>query len=374
MKFKTGSKRLTRAVVVGLLGVCVLSVSAFAAWGSTSGYGKYKDAVTKVFTETDNVTIDADCYLIYDGDKAYRNITQWKIDGNDYTRYDKDSGENSIESYTSVIGKTQINMSTDSKYYYQYEVDPAENANPLNLGDYSVKLLNFGKLCADTVLGDLKNNVVLADEKDGMRTYSLDVTADQMPALVTSGLDLLMAGNSSNGGYVTYDDSDKSYAAYCANVKGKPLPDDYFTALDSGEGTDAMWDAYNEGMEEMYEYYDAFLDGKGENAVISVKEDGSYAIYDDYADYVMAECYGTNDLNAYLGTNAVLKNVSGSFTLDSRDRLVANDLTVAFEQTDKSGSSHEVKLVVDLKFSDYETTKVAPFDVGDRTLYVDQED
>lgn len=374
MKLKKNSKRLTRAVVVGLVGVCVLSVSAFAAWGSSSGYGKYKDAVTRIFTETDNVTVDMDGYVVYDGDEAYRNESHWKIDGKDYTAHNKTVGADNLEDFTSVIGKTQINMSSDSEYYFQQEVDPANASSPLEMGDYADKLLNFGKICADTVLGDLKNNVVLSKDKDGVRTYSLDVTADQMPALVTSGFGLLLTSSSNTGGYVTYSDSDKSYAVYCANVKGEPIPDNYFDLLNSEDSTEAMWDEYNTVCEEMHDYYLAFLDGKSEKAIVSVQPDGSYRIYEDYSDYAMNECYGTTDLEAYLGSNAVLKNVAGNFTLDDDDRLIANDFIVTFEQTDKNGKSHEVQFCLEIKLSDYGTTKVTPFDVGNRELYVEQEE
>ena len=375
MKMKTTSKRLTRAVAIGLAGVLVLSVSAFAAWGSSSGYGKYKDAVTKIFTETDNVTIEADASIIYDEDVAFHSETWYKIDGKDYATYEKSTPSVNTDEYGEEYSRTVIgNTETwfyDDETYYQYELDPAGRESLLSLGEHGDNVIQFAKLCADTVLGDLKNNVVLVDKKGGVRNYTLDISGEQVPALINSGIDLVLATGGSSGGYVAYEDTDKSFAVYYEKTYGTPLAEDYFTNLYGDDSTNEMWEEYNEIYQAMDEQYQKVLEERGAGAIVYVKADGTYDVYDSYMDYAQDTQYGTNNFEAYLGGNAVLSNVKFDFALDEDDNLVSNDLLIRFNTTDKGGTAHVVDIVINVDFSDYGTTKVEPFDVGNRTLHVD---
>lgn len=373
MKMKTNSRRLTRAVLIGLVGVLVLSVSAFAAWGSSSGYGKYKDAVTKIFTETDNVTIDADTSILYDGDVAFHGEYQMKIDGNDYAQYERSTLSDNTDEYgnefqLTAIGNTETYFYTQEDWYGQYERDMNYADNPLSLGDYGDKVVKFGKLCADTVLGDLKNNVVLVDDKNGIRSYSLEVTADQIPALINSGIDLVMTASGSSGGYVTFENTDDAFAFYYEKSKGKALPEGYFDNLYGEDSSEEMWEEYNEIHSEMCAYYEEIRVKSGDGSVLYVKADGSYDVYEDYSSYAMSTEYGTSNMEAYLGKNAVLHKVKFDFSLDKEDRLVANDLSIIFSSTGNDGKGHTVELRLNVDFSDYGTTEVLPLDTGDRQL------
>lgn len=373
MKPNSNSKRLTRAVLIGIVGVLVLSVSAFAAWGSSTGYGKYKDAVTKVFTETENVTIDGKISVLYDGDVASKNEMQWKIDGTDYSRMEKElptkyNEEYGTEFYYWALGNTEGNFYSGEDNYYQYERDMNYAENPLSLGEYGDKAVKFAKLCADTVLGDLKNNVVLVDDKNGIRSYTLDVTADQIPALINAGLDLLMSVEDVGSGYVIYDDTDAVHAFYCESVMGEPLPEGYFDELYADDAPGEMWDEYNTVREKMDAYYEEIRQKGGETAMLYVYSDGSYDLYEDYSEYAFDQEYGTTDISAYLGSNAVLHKVRFDFALDENDRLVSNDLSILMNATDSKGKSHTVEMKIEVDFSDYGVTEVTAFDPGDRTL------
>lgn len=371
---KTNSRRLTRAIIIGLVGVLVLSVSAFAAWGSSTGYGKYKDAVTTVFTDTENVTIDAEAAILFDGETAYKGEMQYKIDGSDYSNYEKSTSVGGNADYDSdyyyyAIGNTETYFYSEEPNYYQYQRDMAYADNPLSFGEEDEKVIRFVKLCADSVVGDLKNNVVLVDDKNGIRSYRLDVTADQIPALITAGFDLLMSVNNQGSGYVVYegDSVDLTYAAFYEKAKGTPLPEDYFDVL-YDDGDDAMWEEYNDICMERDAYYEEIRAKSGESAVLSVKDDGSYDVYANYRTYAFTENYGSSDIEAYLGSNAVLYGVTFDFALDDNDRLVSNDLSVLFSVVDDNGEKHTVELKLNVDFSDYGTTVPDVFDVGDRTL------
>ena len=372
---KMNSRRLTRAIMIGLVGVLVLSVSAFAAWGSSTGYGKYKDAVTKIFVDTDNVTIDAEAAILFDGETAHEDEMLWKIDGSDYSKYEKSSSvvktdAPESEYYYSAIGNTETYFySEEPEHYYQYERDMAYADNPLSLGAENEKVIRFVKLCADSIIGDLKNNVVLVDDKNGIRSYRLDVTADQMPAVISAGFDLLMSVNNQGSGYVVYEgeSNDLTYAVYYEKIKGTPLPEDYFDVL-YNDGDDAMWEEYDDICMERDAYYEEIRAKSGESAVLSVKDDGSYDVYANYRTYAFTENYGSSDIEAYLGSNAVLYGVTFDFALDDNDRLVSNDLSVLFSVVDDNGEKHTVELKLNVDFSDYGTTVPDVFDVGDRTL------
>ena len=367
MKSKLFSKRMTRGIVCSLVGVLVLSVSAFAAYGSTSGYGKYKDALTKLVLDTDNVTMKLSAGVSYDGDTPFKNAMVYKYDGKNFSRHEKTVScmdGNSDDWYYSVIDGTVTQFMASNTTYGQYPYEGETSF--LDMGDYSDKMVKFLSVFADTVVGDLKNNVVLVNDEDGIRSYSLDVTADQVPALISAGLDLVLAQENTTN-YVTYEDYDASYTAYYEKTKGEALPEGYFDTL-YNEDDQTRWDEYNEICEAMDQENNAVLqDQYNGEGILYVKADGTYLYYPTYSEYVVDAQYGTSEFAAYLGKNAVLSNVKFNFSLDEKDRLVSNDATVTFSSTDPKGAEHEVKCSLSLKFSDYGTTVVTPFDTGDRT-------
>ena len=373
MKSKLFSKRMTRGIVCGLVGVLVLSVSAFAAYGSTSGYGKYKDALTKLVLDTDNVTMKLSAGVSYDGDTPFKTAMVYKYDGKNFSRYEKTVSsidDNSDEWYYSVIDGTATQFWSDGDTYDEY---PYEGETSFfDMGEYSDKMVKFLSVFADTVVGDLKNNVVLVNDEDGIRSYSLDVTADQVPALISAGLDLVLAQENTTN-YVSYEDYDAGYAAYYEKTKGEALPEGYFDTLYDENNTE-MWDEYDELTIAMDQEYNSVLqDQYNGEGILYVKADGTYQHYATYSEYAVDAEYGTKDFAAYLGKNAVLSNVKFNFSLDEKDRLVSNDAVVTFSSTDPKGTEHEVKCSLSLKFSDYGTTVVTPFDTGDRTKLTNED-
>ncbi len=371
MKSKLFSKRMTRGIVCGLVGVLILSVSAFAAYGSTSGYGKYKDAVTNLVVNSDNMTIKASSSVSYDGDTPSKTAVVYKQDGKNSSTHEKSlskGSEGSDEYFYWVIDGTATSFSKNSDTYSQY---PDESDGTfLNMGKYSDKVVKFASLFADTVLGDLKNNVVLVGDEDGIRSYSLDVSAEQVPALINAGIDLVLT-QENTGGYTTYEDQEATFAIYYEKIKGEKCPDDFFGIVNSGEYNEFrdefrdVLDEVTQAMDE--EYYKILEEQYNGEGILYVKADGSYTAYPTYSEYAMENEYGTSDLEAYLGKNAVLDGVKFNFSLDEKDRLVSNDMTISLSSTDDKGKEHDIQCSFALKISDYGTTQVTPFDVGNRT-------
>lgn len=361
-------KRLMRALVFGLIGVLLLSVSAFAAYGSTSGYGKYKDAVKTLVADTDNVTCKVSIVLKYDGDVINEYTTDGKIDGKSTYAHELSvtNGKTDYESYSTTIDGVATSFNVDDSSYDQYESDGA--STPF-LGEESDKIVNFAELLADTVLGDLKNNVVLVSSKNGISNYSLTLTAEQIPAVVNAGLAWATASDDSSTGWVTYEDSDATYAAYYKETTGKDLPDGYFDELYSN-GSDAEWNEYNENYGQMDSKYEDILNDKYNNDVIVyVKTDGTYAVYDSYDAYAEECMRDTGSIENYLSDNTVLSKVDCNFSINDDNQLVSNDFTITFDTVDTKGVSHQVEYFIKAELSDYGKTAISPLDVGDRTLY-----
>lgn len=360
-------KRLVRALAFGLIGVLLLSVSAFAAYGSTSGYGKYKEAVKTLVTDTDNVTCNVSAVLKYDGKVMSEYTTEGKMDGKNVYSHEisKTNGENDYESYSTTIKGMTTSYNVADPGYDQYESD---YSNSLFFGDESAKIVNFGELLADTVLGDLKNNVVLVSSENGVSNYKLELSAEQIPAVVNAGIALMTVSDNSNTGWVTYEDSDATYAAYYKETKGEALPEGYFDDLYEN-GSDAEWDRYNEIWTEMdTKYQDLMTDKYDNNVIINVKTDGSYTVYDSYDAYAEECLIDSGSIENYLNDNSVLSDVVCNFSINDDKQLVSNEFIVNFDTVDTKGVSHQVQYFIKAELSDYGKTVVSPLDVGDRTL------
>lgn len=360
-------KRLMRALVCGLIGVLLLSVSAFAAYGSTSGYGKYKDAVKTLVTDTNNVTCNVNATLKYDGEVINKYATEAKIDENDVYSHESSvtNGVSDYESYTATMDGVTTSFNVNDSIYVQYESD---YSNTLFFGDESDKIVNFAELLADTVLGDLKNNVVLLSTEDGLSNYSLGLSGEQIPAVINAGIALMTASDNTNTGWVTYEDNEATYAAYYEETTGNSLPEGYFDEL-YANGSDEEWNAYYEIWDAMdVKYQDMLRDEYNYDVILYVKTDGSYAVYDSYDVYAEECLVDSGYIEDYLSDNAVLSSVVCNFSINDDNQLASNDFTVIFDTVDTKGVSHQVEFFISAKLSDYGSTVISPLDVGDRTL------
>lgn len=361
------SKRLMRALVFGLVGVLVLSVSAFAAYGSTSGYGKYKDAVKALVTDVDNMTCTMKTTLQYDGKTVSNDTVDTLLDGKNGSTHDVDiiSGETTYESYSTTIDGTTTSFSNDDNSYYQSK--DGDFYNNMFFGEESDKVVNFAELLADTVLGDLKNNVVLVSSKDDVNNYTLDLTTEQIPAVVNAGLSLMAASDDSLG-WVQYENSDVNFAAYYKETTGNDLPDGYIDKVNNSDDED-LWNEYNDMWSDMDAKYEDILNDKYDNnAIIYVKTDGSYEVYDSYDAYAEECLTDSGYISDYLTDNAVLTEVVCNFSINDDNQLLSNEFAFTFTTVDTKGNSHQVVYTINADFSDYGSTVVSPLDVGGRTL------
>lgn len=369
-------KRMSRGLIVGLAAVLLLSVSVFAAYGSTSGYGKYKDAVNDLLLNQKNVSLNFQYDVTYDGEKIGSEKAEYKVDGKNHSSHDI-SELNDEEAWYSVINGKEISFSGSDEQYYEY---PSEDsyAGLLDMSGYNEQALKFANLLADSLVGDLKNNVVLVSEENGISGYELDVTGEQLPAVIAAGLDMMIAVSQESGGYVSFEEFDETVKAYYQKATGKTLPEDFFDKLYADDTSkiadfDELWEEYDKYSQEMNDYYQEILD-KQENvsAVLYVKTDGSYVLYKNNAEMVREMKDSANPF-LYLEDNAVFENGTFRFSLDENNRLLENSGFMQYSFVDDGGQNHRLEMNISFEFFDYGTTKVTPFDPGNRTKFVDEE-
>lgn len=204
---KTKSNKRLKAVISLGVGVVLLTGAVFANYDSASGYTTCKDSLKKILY-ADNFSVDITAKATVDGSDLYNMYTTNKLNfgGNPSYRSEtttEDASVNGGESHWS-FNQQQDNYDI-SKYQnggsfiYEYETDPEYYNNRKNVGDYifgtddtsTSKFIGFVESIGDVLVGDLKNNLVPISNEDGVRTYSMTLSRDQMPSYVNSGISLM---------------------------------------------------------------------------------------------------------------------------------------------------------------------------------------
>lgn len=201
---KKSNKRLKAVISLGV-GVILLTGAVFANYDSASGYTTCKDSLKKILY-ADNLSIDITAKATVDGSDLYNlyKTHKFNLGGNPSYRSETTTEDNSVnggESYWHLaqhqdnydIGKFQ---NSDS---FIYETDPEYYGNEKNLDEQifgtddisTSKFIGFAESIGDVLVGDLKNNLVPVSNEDGVRTYSMTLSRDQMPSYVNSGISLM---------------------------------------------------------------------------------------------------------------------------------------------------------------------------------------
>ena len=371
-------------------GVCILAVSATAAFGSVNGYANYKTAVKSLALETDNVSASGAFTVAYDGADVLTGQMDFSRDGSALSWHTliSDGTETSEEWNTELDGKTTW-FSSDDPFYRVYDSgDPTEVSHGLLGGgeddEFSHRLVNFLEMGADTVMGDLKNNVVEIGASNGEYTYQLDISKGQVPAVVNAGLSLMAYAateSAANTSYVDFEDWDQAAVNYYRQQTGQELSED-FLAHYQGEINDDTWWENNEELEkfeelegEMHGHYYEELEKKMDainaaSGVLYVANDGTTTFYSDVVAYEQSKgLMSVDDIDSYIGQDLALENVHFTFTVNKAEELTANHCVANFVTVDKKGGSHTVTITGDVSFFDYGSTVVQPLDTGDRVSW-----
>lgn len=201
---KKSNKRLKAVISLGI-GVILLTGAVFANYDSANGYTTCKDSLKKILY-ADNLSIDITAKATVDGSDLYNLYTtnKFNLGGNLSYRSETTTEDNSVnggESYWHLSQQQDnliiYNFQNDAPHIY--ERDPEYYRNEKNLGglifgtdDISTsKFIGFAESIGDVLVGDLKNNLVPVSNEDGVRTYSMTLSRDQMPSYVNSGISLM---------------------------------------------------------------------------------------------------------------------------------------------------------------------------------------
>lgn len=361
-----------------LAGVLVLGVSAGAAFESVNGYAAYKNGVKNLLLETKSVTLEGEFAVSVDGKNLAKTWGKVATDGKNHSSdmwVESADGtkDESHDVYLNGVNTWYSGNQAAEKTYYSHTYERNDRENLLGYeedDEMESRLITFVELAADSVVGDLKNNFVSLGSEDGVNKYQVEVSKQQVPALVNAGLSLMAYSQFSYTGYNTYyEDYEASLKSYYEKTTGQPISqelwDNYYVGWND-EWVDANQDAVDKFEEIQYDFSDIgydTLEKKG-GGVAYVKKDLSVEYYATQLDFYNAhpeEC--GDDWSLFIGKDLSLESVTCGFGLDDEGRLVENSISAAFVTTDAKGDRHTMTLEGSFTASDFNSTQIQAPDV-----------
>ena len=195
-------KKYFKAIAGLGAGAVLLTCAVFANYDNANSYTNCKNAL-KSLLYADNMSIDYTAELKVDDQKVGAYYGGWKmnINGDPAYRYENthEFGDNMYYDLNQLQGDIEINKvvtshgGTHAYYYNNGGYKPGTAIEQISGGegsDFGDKLVGFCETVGDVLVGDLKNNFVMTENKDGVSRYSVSLTKDQMPAYVNSGVSL----------------------------------------------------------------------------------------------------------------------------------------------------------------------------------------
>lgn len=210
---KSAKKKLTMAVGM-VLGVTVLAGAAFASYNTSNGYMVGKTAI-KGLMKNENYTSEINMSLSVDGEELMSTKMNEFYDRNGDVKlnctnaYTYGSPDYSYEAYTK---KTYFQ---DNKYINTHIArDESESSTYIYENPYpgmgrggcdlmydetedeaktTDKIIYFVELIGDTMVGDLKNNIVYVSGDDNSSTYEINLDAIQIPEVINAGLSAMFS-------------------------------------------------------------------------------------------------------------------------------------------------------------------------------------
>lgn len=203
-------KKYFKAIAGLGAGAVLLTCAVFANYDNANSYTNCKNAL-KSLLYADNMSIDYTAELKVDDQKVGAYYGGWKmnINGDPAYRYENthEFGDNMYYDLNQFQGDIEINKvvashgETHAYYYNNGGYKPGTAIEQISGGegsDFGDKLVGFCETVGDVLVGDLKNNFVMTENKDGVSRYSVSLTKDQMPAYVNSGVSLIASVITSN--------------------------------------------------------------------------------------------------------------------------------------------------------------------------------
>jgi len=343
-------------VVCLIAGVILLTTAAAANYGNANGYPMYKSAIKRILYE-DNYTASLKLELLYNGETTISSQQTYMLDAKgEVVKYDtNESTRNSefdhyYESWTvrntaSKEGEPKylsISRNRDNWSIYPSYGEPWNNPAEDEL---TSKTIRFVELLADTFIGDIKNNFVQTSNADGLVSYQVVLSGNQLPEYVSAGLSMLFSASkeSNNGSYVYYDNEFD------------------YSNDENGELRDKAW---------------RLIADKNHVGVVHIAVDGSLHYFETRSQYFESEFYkpdmtDVEDILNMIETEPVPKSAKCFITLDDEGRLVNNVIEGIVSAYDKNGEEHTLGLRITADFTDYGTTSIEYPEIPEGTTVFD---
>jgi len=344
------------------------AVTAAAIMGSP--YETLKYAALDALTER-NATVDGAATLTVNGVQL-ENAKTYSIQGDKsfFEYMFDDEGNNIGFSYsTNSLSVTSLGFAMgDGKQWYAANVYPNDQHNYSGRSmasffsgeERNSAAMRFFELLADTVIGDLKNNITMTSE-NGVRRIQGTLTESQVPEIVKAGLDMLIeqsSGNDWGSNEVSFDGRVYVYEDYTINggIKSVTVFRQQVIPMTAEEREN--WDngTFYENLVKEDFWGITHIGGvpyiaDGERIVVD--EYNAPTTADDYSDYEDGDWYEIPV------KSMAIKYVHGEADVDKDGNLLRVDVSGTCTVTDVFGKTSEVEVKVAASFSDIGTSDPA---------------
>lgn len=215
IKMTQKKKKLTMITGVAV-GVVMLAGAALANYNTSNGYDVGKLAA-KALLNNENYTSDMTVSMSLDGEALSTTHVTELYDRNGDVRLNRTERTEGNDYYKYYGGHTESKVwMQDGTYINLYEYDNGEHSASVYQNSYdwrhfrggmfdgengmsdedkktSDKMIRFAELIGDTLVGDLKNNIVYVSGDDDSATYELNLDSVQIPEFVNAGLSAIFS-------------------------------------------------------------------------------------------------------------------------------------------------------------------------------------
>lgn len=217
---KKNKNRVIRAAICIGVSVILLTMAVFANYDNANGYSTIKEAAKNTLY-TDNMTVSASMEATIDGVSLGKYDGTIKLDKTDDVKMQSVMNFSSVEYATESMETVQdgykfVKYNYNGSAYdhssaYKYRI--SDNDLPMIMdrdNEVFTKGVNLVETLCDTLIGDVKNNIVLESADGDSRTYRLNMTGEQLPKYMTAGFSFFCAGMRANNDsiYVAGDGSE----------------------------------------------------------------------------------------------------------------------------------------------------------------------
>lgn len=199
---KTKSRLIRAAACIGV-GAVVLTTAVFANFDNANGYSTIKTAAkNSLFADNYTAAIKGDISLDNESRMGLDYVIKVDKDGN--PKYKSEALTDSFYENDNWLSSTIIQDGYKA-YEYRLSGKSIKEKYPMTIyssditetlsrdNEVAVKSVNFAESLCDTLIGDIKNNIVLVNNSDDTRTYSLNMSGEQLPKYVTAAFSLFTA-------------------------------------------------------------------------------------------------------------------------------------------------------------------------------------